>query len=245
MSVLQSVVHQPTPAPPKGIVYGAAGVGKTTFVTFPKNHLLLDCENGAGTIPCQRTPYLETWPDIEQWLVALEKEAHPYTVVAVDTIDWLVRRLEEHVTGRQLHQTLNKAHGGYGNGKGVMRNYIYQILLPHFNRIVNRGVALVLLAHARRTAITDTDGVTVEKTTPDLPDEYLGTFIEWADFVCMAQVDTDGSRTLVTGSGPSGRALVKNRYNMPPLIDFTWPAFTKAVSDGLAAKFQPAAKEEK
>lgn len=237
MSLMQSVIKKPVPTPPKGIVYAAFGVGKSTFLGNINNSLLVDCENGAGTIPCQRTPYLETWPEIESWLTALEKEDHGYQVVGIDTLDWLVRRLEEHVTGRQLTQTLNKSHGGYGNGKHVMKNYIYQVLLPSFNRIVNRGIALILLAHAKRTEVTDTDGITTEKTAPDIPDDYLNTFVEWADFCCLGQMDVEGKRVLVTGSGGPSRAMVKNRYHMPPVIDMTWPSFTTAVSNGLAEMF--------
>lgn len=238
MSLLHGVIRETTPSAPKGLVYAAFGVGKTTFAGSAADSLLVDCENGAGTIPCQRTPYLETWQDIENWLTAIERDEHKYRVVAIDTIDWLLRRLEEHVNGRTLTQTLNKSHGGYGNGKSVMKNYIYQILLPSLNRIVNRGVALVLLAHARRTDITDIDGATLEKTAPDIPDDYLNTFVEWADFCCLARFDNDGRRVMATNNDGAPHALVKNRYNMPPVIDFAWPAFASAVSAGLAAKFK-------
>jgi hypothetical protein len=239
MSILNSTITKPTPTAPKGCIYGGPGVGKTTFASSAENSLIVDCENGAGTIQCQRTPYLETWPAIEQWLTAIEKEKHGHQVIAIDTIDWLVRRLEEHVagvSGTQFASTLNKSHGGYGNGKQVLKNYIYRCLLPTFDRIVNRGIAVILLAHAKRTDITDIDGVTVEKTTPDLPDDYLNVFVEWADFVCLARKDVDGKRTMLTTE--DNRALAKNRYGMPTVIDFTWPAFTGAISAGLSSKFQ-------
>jgi hypothetical protein len=98
--------------------------------------------------------------------------------------------------------TLNRSHGGYGNDKQVLRNYIYQILLPQLDRIVGRGIAVLLLAHAKRTEITDIDGITVEKTTPEFPEDYLNVMIEWSDFVCPARMDTDGSRKLLTRETP-------------------------------------------
>ncbi len=237
MSILNGVIQKPIPTAPKGIMYGTPGVGKTTFGASPENSLVVDCENGAGAIPCKRTPYLETWPQIEGWLTALERESHGYQVVAVDSLDWLLRRLEEHVTGcgEKMSQTLNKSHGGYGNGKQVLKNYIYRCLLPTFDRIVNRGIALILLAHANRHEIIDVDGMTTEKATPDLHPDYLNTFIEWADFVCLARIDPEGRRVLVTQE--TNRALAKNRYGMPPVIDFTWPAFCSAMTAGLSAKF--------
>ena len=235
MSVLASVITKPTPVAPKGIIYGPPGVGKTTFGASAENSLIIDCENGAGTIPCQRTKYLQTWQEIEQHLSAIEKEPHKYQVIAIDSLDWMLRRIEEHVAGcgAKIDQTLNKSHGGYGNGKQVLRNYIYSILLPMLDRIVNRGVAVILLAHAKRTDITDVDGVTTEKTSADLPDDFLSVFVEWSDFVCLARINTaDGSRVMQTNE--TSRALAKNRYGMPDEIPFTWAAFTGSIAAGLA-----------
>lgn len=239
MSIMDSVISKQTPTAPKGIIYGGPGVGKTTFAASAENSLIVDCENGAGTVQCQRTTFLETWPAIEQWLTAIEKDKHQYQVVAIDTVDWLVRRLEEHVagvTGTSFTSTINKSHGGYGNGKQVLKNYIYRCLLPCLDRIVNRGIAVILLAHAKRTDITDVDGVTIEKTTPDLPDDYLNVFIEWADFVCLARKYVDGRRTLLTVE--DNRALAKNRYGLPTEIDFSWTSFASAIAAGLSEKTQ-------
>lgn len=245
-SMLDSVIAKLTPSAPKGIVYSAPGVGKTTFAASAENSLIIDCENGAGAVQCQRTPYLETWAEIELWLRFVEKEQHPYQVVAVDSLDWLLRRVEEHVSGsaaNKLDQTLNRSHGGYGNGKQVLKNYIYRVLLPMFDRIVNRGIALILLAHAKRTDITDVDGVTIEKTSADIPDDFLNTFVEWSDLVCLASMDAEGNRKLTTCE--TTRALAKNRYGMPPEIPFTWKAFTGAIATGLSKKFDGQKKKEK
>lgn len=237
MSVLNNVIENPSPSAPKGIIYGPPGVGKTTFGATAEASIIVDCENGAGAIPCKRTPYLATWPEIEKWLLAVQRDEHAYRTVVIDSIDWLLRRLEEHVAGSggKIDQTLNRSHGGYGVGKQVLKNYVYQHLLPTLDRIVGRGVAVVLLAHAKRTQITDVDGVTREKTTADLPDDFRNIFVEWSDFVCLARQDVDGNRVLVTAETPA--ALAKNRYGMPPAISFDWQSFITAVSSGLSKTF--------
>jgi len=68
----------------------------------------------------------------------------------IDSIDWLLRRIEEHVAGVDgtptgMKQTLNRSHGGYGNGRQVLKNYVYQYLLPVMDRLVNRNLATLPL----------------------------------------------------------------------------------------------------
>ncbi|MGD9126558.1 MAG: ATP-binding protein [Planctomycetia bacterium] len=238
MTLLDHIINKNTPSPPKGIVYGPPGIGKSTFGASAGNSLIIDCENGVGAIACKRTPYLASWPEILSWLQVIENEDHSYETIVVDSIDWLVRRIEEHVSGcasGKTDATLNRSHGGYGNGKQVLKNYVYQMLLPLLDRIVSRGVAVILLAHVKRTEVTDVDGLTVEKTVPDLLDDYLNTIVEWSDFVCLARMDGEENRYLVTRE--TSRALAKNRYHLPEVLPFDWPSFAGAIANGLKHTF--------
>jgi hypothetical protein len=237
MSILNQVTRNAAPGAPKGIIYGPPGIGKTTFGASAPGALILDCENGANALPVARTPYLCSWSEMAEWMNALICEQHQYGVVAIDSLDWMMRRIEEHASGStaKVSQTLNQSHGGYGNGKQVLRNYVYQCLLPQLDRLVARGLAVILLAHARRSEIMDVDGITTEKITPELSADYLPIFVEWADFVCLARKDSEGNRVLVTNETP--RALAKNRYSMPETVPLEWPAFTDAIAAGLANQF--------
>ena len=50
MSLMNSLITTTTISPPKMIVYGQPGVGKTTFAASAQA-ILIDCENGAGVVP--------------------------------------------------------------------------------------------------------------------------------------------------------------------------------------------------
>jgi hypothetical protein len=230
------IITEPTPMPPKGIIYGSPGVGKTTFGASAPGALIVDCEHGANMTRCARTPHLKTWPAQLAVLSALATEDHPYGVVVVDTLDWMLGALETQVSGAasgKLAETLNKSNGGYGNGKQVFRNHITLVLLPALDALVHRGLAVILLAHADRQDITDADGVTTEKTVAEIHPDYLSLFMAWADFCCLAKQTASGARELICQD--NGRALAKNRYQLPPVLPLNWDAFADAIAAGQSA----------
>ena len=181
---------------------------------------------------CDRTPYLPNWPSIEQWLDALAAGGHEYGAVVIDSVDWLLRRAEEHVAGVDgsdmgMKQTLNRAHGGYGNGKQVLKNYVYQYLLPTLDTLVNAGVAVILLAHTTRREITTIDGVTFEKSAPEIHPDLANTMIEWSDFVGAARMAAD-TRELILYE--TNQVLAKNRYGICDPLPLSWPALMDAMN---------------
>jgi len=90
MSLPSSVLNQINLRAPKGIVYGPPGVGKTTFGAG-SGGLIVDTENGAAHMQCDRTPYLPDWKAIEQWLNALAAGGHEYGAIVIDSVDWLLQ----------------------------------------------------------------------------------------------------------------------------------------------------------
>jgi hypothetical protein len=235
MSLLDSLITSTTPAPPKMIVYGTPGVGKTTFAASA-GALLLDCENGAGAVPgLTRTPYLRSWPEVEGWLRELAaKPPEGLGVIAIDTLDWLVQRIVEFVVmdldkkGKgEVTNTLSSAHGGYFKAREIVHNIVNRDLLPMLNTITERGVAVILLAHAANTKMTTPEGFDVRLAAPDIPQWIAPTFIEWADAVLFAWRETDGSRVLTTEG--TNTVTAKNRYGMPSRLGLSWSEVAGAI----------------
>jgi len=236
------VLNQINLRAPKGIVHGPPGVGKTTFGAG-SGGLIIDTENGAAHVQCDRTPYLPDWPAIQQWLDALAAGGHQYGTIVVDSVDWLLRRAEEHVSGVDgsttgMRQTLNRSHGGYGNGKQVLKNYVYQYLLPTLDSLVNADVAVLLLAHTTRREITTIDGITIEKSTPEIHPDLANTMIEWSDFVGAARMTTDGRQLILY---ETNQLLAKNRYGICDPLPLSW----SALIDAMAKPASPSQREER
>jgi len=232
MNFLEAILNESHARAPKGIVYGPPGIGKTTFGAGCTKPIIVDCENGACHIPCSRTPYLTTWDSIQPWLEFFATSEHPYETVVIDSIDWLLRRIEEHVAGvngdfKNMDKTLNRSNGGYGNGKQVLRNYVYQYLLPVLDAMVNKGIAVILLAHATRQTLTTIDGATIEKSAPEIHPDLMNTVVEWCDFVGAAKIGVAGRELELK---ETNQLLAKNRYGIENKIQLTWDAFINAIN---------------
>lgn len=214
----------------KGIIYGPPGSGKTTFGAAAPRALLLDLENGAAHVECHRTPYLADWKTAFMWLDAIVQEKDiPYKTVVIDTLDWLLRRAEEYVAGTDaagILQTLNRAHGGYGAGKQVLKNVIFVQLLPRLDYLVNKNIHVILLAHAGRRVLTTLDGAETEKSVPGSLNDLTQIFVEWSDFVGAIRVMGD-KRELVLNE--TNQLVAKNRYNIKSTLPLAWAEFEQAV----------------
>jgi hypothetical protein len=236
MALMNSLIKSTSPAPPKMIVYGQPGVGKTTFAASA-NAVLLDCENGAGAVPgLIRTPYLKSWPQIRQWLselASLDKSDAPQAL-AIDTIDWMVQRIVEHVvldldgkSPNDITNTLGTAHGGYFKAREIVANIVYRDLLPMLNAIADTGAAIILLAHAANTKLTTPEGFDQYLASPDLPHWIAPPFIEWAD--CVLYARRDGNQRVLLTEG-TNVILAKNRYGLPTEVPLSWPALVEGLN---------------
>ena len=235
MTLPDSLITTTTPAPPKILVHGGPGVGKTTFAASA-SALLIDCENGAGVVPgLTRTPYLQTWPQMRQWLEELASTPPDgIAAVAIDTIDWMIQRIVEHVvmdlddkSPNDITNTLGTAHGGYFKAREIVQNVVYRDLLPMLNAVADHGIAIILLAHAANTKMTSPEGFDLRLAAPDLPHWIAPSFIEWADAVLYASRDGD-CRSLKTEG--TNVILAKNRYSLPTELPLSWPALMQALT---------------
>jgi DNA polymerase III delta prime subunit len=224
------IITNTQPAPPNLIIYGEPGVGKTTLAA-QAGALLIDTEGGAGAVPgLRRTPHLRTWAEMERWLTAVANQPPDgLGVIAIDTLDWLIAAMQIDVLDRDntdkgkpkdiLLNTLGSAHGGFFKARDIVENLVRRSLFPTLNAIRNRGIAVLMLAHAGHEKINNADGTQTRMTAPDLPAYIMPLFREWADAVMYAHV-ADGQRVLRTVG--TNTVIAKNRYNLPPLIPLAW-----------------------
>ena len=109
----------------------------------------------------------------------------------------------------------------------IVNNIVSRDLLPLLNAITDRGIAVILLAHAANTKITTPEGYDVRLAAPDIPQWIAPTFVEWADAVLYASRETTGERVLTTEG--TSNVTAKNRYGLPETLPLSWEAFAEAM----------------
>ena len=108
--------------------------------------------------------------------------------------------------------TLNKAQGGYGQGKNVLSNYINDVLIKFLGTLNRKGYGIVLIAHADRKTLLDSDGTNIERLAPKMDINSMESFIEWSDDLFYIRKDDDGTRHLIVN--PTDAVTAKNRIGI-------------------------------
>lgn len=200
------VITKATPSSPKVMIYGTAGVGKSTLASQFPSPLFLDLEGGLNYMDVARTPLLDTADKFYATILELLREKpKEYKTIVVDSLDWVVRKISEKIAGvgyddngnrtaslaeleRTLSNNLMDANGGYGKAKEALENHIRSKLIPLLAKLNQLGYGIVLIAHAYTTTILDDDGTGMEKVLPKIDPPTIGkkpiaepAFVEWVD----------------------------------------------------------------
>jgi predicted AAA+ superfamily ATPase len=70
----------------KIFIYGCNGIGKTTFAAEFEKPILIDLEGSAHHLEIDRYS-LSNYQDVDDFLLPLKKESHPYKMIIIDSVD--------------------------------------------------------------------------------------------------------------------------------------------------------------
>jgi len=227
--------------------------------------VFVQTEDGLGEIDCHKFPLARSLEDAENALTALHTEEHPYRTVVVDSLDWLERMIWDRLCKAYGVASIEKVDGGYGKG------YVHALSL--WRKVVDqlvalrddRGMMVVLLAHAKVEKFEDPEAPTYDRYSPRLNKHASALVSEWCDAVLFAtrRIITrteDGtfnrSRTIAAGQGKDGgerilrcvggpSCIAKNRYDLPAELPLDWAPLMAAISGTMNTTNQPSTQGEK
>ena len=208
---------------PKVMVYGLASAGKSSLAASLPDALFLDIEGGLSFLDVARAPVATADELMADLLELYKAPKQEYKYIVIDSVDWLVNLFATKTSGagqgKTLEQlmesatlTLNKSQGGYGNGKQVLENYIRNTLVKFLNMLNRKGYGIILIAHADRKTLLDSDGTNIERLAPKMDINSMNVFVEWVDSLFYLKSDDDGGRHLIVN--PTDVITAKNRMGL-------------------------------
>ncbi|GAB6037161.1 hypothetical protein JCM15519_17200 [Fundidesulfovibrio butyratiphilus] len=243
--------------PQKALIYGVQGLGKTTFACTFDRPILLRVEDGAAAIDVPTFPSLVTsMSEIIEAIQALHGD-HPYGTLVVDSLDWMEPIVWANTCARLEITSIEKA--GYGKGY-VEADADWRMVMGGFDSLrLNRGMAIVLVAHAEIKRHDPPDGEPYDRYQIKLHKRAWALWQEWADMVLFANYRRQaiktkdggakgedkfravgtGERVLYTDERPA--YVAKNRWSLPHEIyvgqDRTWAAFHRELSKATDGRY--------
>lgn len=249
MASLKEVISGQSLGPPRILVYGPAGVGKTTFAASAKNPIFIQTEDGADVVGGARFPLSKSFSDVEEAIGVLANEKHSYNTVIVDSLDWLETLVWKEVCA--VHRINSLEDLGYGKG--------YVFALDFWRRCLNglatlrdSGMAVVLIAHSEIKRFENPEGegydryqIKLHRKASDLCQEFCD-LIGFATYkTSTKQIDGGFGRKITRSVGTGERVLrtserpafiAKSRYQIPDELPLDWAT--------LVSKMTPVKKEK-
>ena len=227
--------------PPRILISGVQGVGKTTFAAAAPNPVFLFTEDGKGNLDLTDWA-ISSFDEMMEALTVLATEKHDFMTVVVDSADWFEPMVLQKVCQSQGVATIEAI--PYGKGYTMALDYWREYLaaLDYLRNEKNMVVIQTAHSHIKRYEAPDTDSY--DRYMLKLNDKAANLLAEHSDCVFFTNYRTilkedknapgkkgekrvravgDGDRVLHTEERPAFHA--KNRYSLPETIELNEKAW--------------------
>lgn len=222
------------------MLYGPHGLGKTTFGANAPDPILVLTEDGLGQIEANHVPVATTYQEVLDAVGTLVVEEHNFKTVVIDSLDWL-----ENIIMRDLEEKHDAKELAYGRGAVMAAEYWRNILEGLAVLRDQKGMSIILLAHAEIKRFDSPEVEPFDRYQPKLQARSSALIQEWCDcvFFCnyktivkkedvgfnktVSRGITTGDRLIYTNEKPAYYA--KNRFSLPDAIPLAWQAFQEAI----------------
>jgi hypothetical protein len=236
---LKSIKKNTELLPPRIMLYGPHGLGKTTFGAGAPNPIFILTEDGLGQIEADHFPLATTFSQVQEALASLTGD-HDFQTVVIDSLDWLDNLVWEEINTKYDAKDL-----AYGKGAVIAADY-WRKVLDTLNVLRSKGMASILLAHCEIKRFDSPEVEPYERYQPKLQARSSALVQEWCDMVLFTNYKTlvkttdvgfnnkvtrgtsTGERIMHTNERPA--YLAKNRYNLPDQLPLEWSALAEAIT---------------
>ena len=230
--------------PPRIVIHGAPGIGKSTLAACAPAPLFLDLEHGTLQMDVARVDNIDSWEALITTVRALATEPHDFKTLVIDTLDRAEWLCWQYVCRAGRKASIEE----FGFGKGYVAAYEqFRVLASALETLRNRrGMAIVIIAHSKIEKAPNAAGEEYDRWTLKVDKRTAGLFYEMFDAVLFARLQvftraTESGRVKGFGDArvletqEAGAWLAKNRYAMPRQIPLTWDDLAAAMDRGADA----------
>lgn len=246
MTSISNITRTTAALPPRLLIHGQEGVGKTTLAAKFPAPVFLQTEDGIPTgIEVDSFGLLPDFQAVRTPLTALATEPHEFKTIVIDALDALEALIWRDLCSSKGWASIETA--GYGKGYVAADNWWTDILngLEYLRR--QRGMIVVSLAHSAIETINDPRTASYTSYQLRLHKRARGLVQDWVDAIGflapdlhVKEDDTGFGKKRARADGGSQRWLcwearpsfvAKNRYALPAKMpiskDFSYSALAE------------------
>lgn len=243
---LESVSSGRKQAPPRILVHGVDGVGKSTLAANAPAPIFIGPEDGSGHLDVARFPAVETWQDVLDGVSELTTREHQFSTLGIDSVDWAEPLVWRHVCESAGVQAIEDVGGGFGKGYLAALDQ-WRIFLAALEQLqTKRGMGVILIGHSLIKKFQNPEGLDFDRYVLKLNDKAAALLREWCHGVYFAQFEQFAveERKRVRGVSTGARVLytqrtaafdAKDRYGLPEKLPLDWAEFERCRAAGSAS----------
>ena len=244
---LKSLKKTGVARPPRIVLYGTHGIGKSTFAAQAPNPVFIQTEEGLDAINVTAFPLCQSFEDMIDAIGSLAQEDHDFGTVVIDSADWAEQLVHKRVAKDNNVATIDAI--GYGRGYKAATDYWKQLLegLDHLR--ADKNMQVILLAHTQVKRFDDPLADPYDRYQLDLHHGSASLISEWCDILMFANqqystVKSDvgfnqkitravgnGNRVLYTQERPGWQA--KSRWPLPDQLSLDYTKFADALGTAM------------
>ena len=177
MSLLNAIHQGRKHKPPRLLVYGTEGIGKSTTAAEAPGAIFIPTEDGLGEIDCARFPIATSYGDVMKAITELYNGKHGFRTVVVDSVDWLERLIWADICHKRQVDSIEDI--GYAKGYVFALTQWRDFLegLAALRR--DKGMTIVLIAHAKIEKFENPETESYDRYVPRLHKLASAVVQEW------------------------------------------------------------------